>query len=197
MYFRFYVEIRVCGHIVLCEYTEHSGNRALKRAVVYPNLARWILGAQKTGVIKLVGKNKIIVKIAGNEYTLCGGESVEYMQRVALYVDRKTMEIMKANHTLSTSMASVLTAVNVTDEMFKRTELSETLQKELEQNKKALEELSQEKLLLTQQVQKANEENKHLLLELTRREAELSEVRNALARATGDNPPKPRLHNIK
>ncbi|MBP7176018.1 MAG: cell division protein ZapA [Thermoclostridium sp.] len=145
----------------------------------------------------MVGKNKIIVKIAGNEYTLCGGESVEYMQRVALYVDRKTMEIMKANHTLSTSMASVLTAVNVTDEMFKRTELSETLQKELEQNKKALEELSQEKLLLTQQVQKANEENKHLLLELTRREAELSEVRNALARATGDNPPKPRLHNIK
>ncbi len=145
----------------------------------------------------MVGKNKIVVKIAGNEYNLCGGESVEYMQRVALYVDRKTMEIMRANHTLSTSMASVLTAVNVTDEMFKRTEQNETLQKELEQDRKALAELNQEKLLLTQQVQKANEENKHLLLELTRREAELAEVRNALARATGDNPPKPRLHNIK
>lgn len=145
----------------------------------------------------MAGKNKIIVKIAGNEYNLCGGEEVEYMQRVALYVDRKATEIMRANHTLSTSMASVLTAVNVTDEMFKLTELSETLQKELEQSRKAVSELSQEKLLLTQQVQKANEENKHLLLELTRREAELSEVRNALARATGDNPPKPRLHNIK
>lgn len=145
----------------------------------------------------MAGRNKIVVKIAGNEYTLCGGEAVEYMQKVALYVDRKTMEIMKANHTLSTSMASVLTAVNVTDEMFKLAELSETLQKELEQSRKALAELNQEKLLLAQQVQKANEENKHLLLELTRREAELSEVRNALARATGDNPPKPRLHNIK
>lgn len=145
----------------------------------------------------MAGRNKIVVKIAGNEYTLCGDETVEYMQKVALYVDRKTMEIMRANHTLSTSMASVLTAVNVTDEMFKLTELSEKLQKELEQNRKALEELNQEKLLLTQQVQKANEENKHLLLELTRREAELAEVRNALARATGDNPPKPRLHNIK
>ncbi len=145
----------------------------------------------------MVGKNKIVVKIAGNEYNLCGGEPVEYMQRVALYVDRKTMEIMRANHTLSTSMASVLTAINVTDEMFKRTEQNETLQKELEQDRKVLAELKQEKLLLTQQVQKANEENKHLLLELTRREAELAEVRNTLARATGDNPPKPRLHNIK
>ena len=145
----------------------------------------------------MAGRNKIVVKIAGNEYTLCGGETVEYMQKVALYVDRKTMEIMRANHTLSTSMASVLTAVNVTDEMFRLQELSETLQKELEQNQKALAGLNQEKLLLTQQVQKSNEENKHLLLELTRREAELAEVRNTLARATGDNPPKPRLHNIK
>ena len=51
--------------------------------------------------------------------------------------------------------------------------------------------------MLSQQLQKANEENKHLLLELTRREAELSEVRNALAKATGDNSHKPRLHNIK
>lgn len=137
------------------------------------------------------------MKIAGNEYTLCGIEAVEYMQKVAYYVDKKIAEIMRANHTLSTSMASILTAVNISDEMFKLAELSESLQKEVEQNQKLLQELNQEKLLLDQQVQKANEENKHLLLELTRREAELSEVRNALAKATGDNPPKPRLHNIK
>lgn len=137
------------------------------------------------------------MKIAGNEYTLCGIEAVGYMQKVAYYVDKKIAEIMRANHTLSTSMASILTAVNISDEMFKLAELSESLQKEVEQNRKLLQELNQEKLLLDQQVQKANEENKHLLLELTRREAELSEVRNALAKATGDNPPKPRLHNIK
>lgn len=145
----------------------------------------------------MAGKNKVVVKIAGNEYTLCGDESVEYMQKVAYYVDKKIAEIMRANHTLSTSMASILTSVNITDEMIKLTELSESLQMELDQNRKILQELNQEKLLLQQQVQKANEENKHLLLELTRREAELSEVRSALARATGDNPPKPRIHNIK
>jgi len=145
----------------------------------------------------MAGKNKVSVRIAGNEYTVCGYESAEYMQRVALYVDQKTTEIMQANHILSTSMASVLTAINVVDEMFKLTEAKEALEKELEIAKKALQEIRQDRDMLSQQLQKANEENKHLLLELTRREAELAEVRNSLAKATGDTPHKPRLHNVK
>ncbi|HEY8423060.1 MAG TPA: cell division protein ZapA [Thermoclostridium sp.] len=145
----------------------------------------------------MAGKNKVSVRIAGNEYTLCGYESAEYLQKVALYVDQKTTEIMKANHTLSTSMASVLTAINIVDEMFKLTEAKEALEKELEIAKKTLQEIKQDRDMLSQQLQKANEENKHLLLELTKREAELNEVRNSLAKATGDTSHKPRLHNIK
>lgn len=145
----------------------------------------------------MADRNRVCVRIAGNEYTICGGESAEYIQRVALYVDRKTVEVMRANHTLSTSMASVLTAVNVADEMFKAKEKKESLQSELDQLQKTLLELKQDKATLTQQLQKTNEENRQLVIELTRREAELSEVRNSLAKATGDNPPKTRLHNIK
>ncbi len=145
----------------------------------------------------MAGKNKVLVHIAGNEYTLCGSESEEYMQKVALYVDRKTVEIMRANHTLSTSMASVLTAVNITDEMFKATELNASFSKELEQAKKTIQGMKQEKGMLTKQLQKLNEENKQLTLELTKREAELAEVRNAYAKATGEKPPKSRLHHIK
>lgn len=145
----------------------------------------------------MADRNKVFVRIAGNEYVLCGGEAAEYIQKVALYVDRKACEIMRANHTLSTSMASVLTAVNVADEMFKIRETKESLQLELEQTQKAFQELKLDKAALTQQFQKTNEENRQLVIELTKREAELSEVRNSLARATGDNPPKTRLHNIK
>lgn len=145
----------------------------------------------------MAGKNKVVVKIAGNEYTICGKESVEYIQRVALSVDAKMVEIMRANHTLSTSLASVLAAINITDEMFKIAESKEAIQNELEQCKKTINKLTHDNEVLNQQIQKANEENKHLLLELTRREAELAEVRNALAKATGDHQPKPRLHNIK
>ena len=113
------------------------------------------------------------------------------------YIDQKTTEIMRANPALSTSMASVLTAINVTDEMFKLAEAKEALERELEITKKSLQEIQQDRDALSQQLQKANEENRHLLLELTRREAELTEVRNSLARATGDTSHKPRLHNIK
>lgn len=145
----------------------------------------------------MADKNKVNVRIAGNEYTVCGYESPEYMQKVALYVDQKATEIMKANHTLSTSMASVLTAINVVDEMFKLTETKEALERELETVKKELQEVKEDRDKLSQQLQQANEENKHLLLELTKREAELNEVRNSLSKATGESSPKPRLHNIK
>ncbi len=145
----------------------------------------------------MADRNKVLVRIAGNEYTLCGGEPEEYIQKIALYVDRKASEIMRINHTLSTSMASVLTAVNVADEMFKNKEAKESLQLELEQVQKTLEELKHDKETLTQQLQRTNEENRQLVIELTKREAELSEVRNTLAKVTEDNPPKPRLHNIK
>ncbi|MDI9482845.1 MAG: cell division protein ZapA [Bacillota bacterium] len=145
----------------------------------------------------MTGKNKVHVRIAGIEYILRGNESAEYIQKVALYVDNKTVEIMKANHTLSTSMASVLTAVNIADEFFKVSDSYEMLKKEIEQAKKAISELREEKAQLTHQLQIVNEENRNLVIELTKREAELSEVRNAYNRATGENPQKSRLHNIK
>ncbi|HAA26004.1 MAG TPA: cell division protein ZapA [Ruminiclostridium sp.] len=143
------------------------------------------------------GKNKVQVRIAGNEYILRGNESAEYMQKVALYVDTKTAEIMKANHTLSTSMASVLTAVNIADEFFKASDSNGMLKKEIEQAKKIIRELKEENAQLTQQLQMVNEENRNLVIELTKREAELSEVRNAYNRAMGESSQKSRLHNIK
>ena len=71
------------------------------------------------------------------------------------------------------------------------------MEQELELAKKTLQEIKQDNDTMSQQLKKANEENRHHLLELTRREAELTEVRNSLAKATGDNPYKSRIHNIK
>jgi cell division protein ZapA len=148
--------------------------------------------------MELASKNRVCVRIAGNEYTLCGNESSEHIQRVALFVDKKMSEIKQANHTLSTSMASVLTAVNAVDELLKNSEAKEVLEKELEITQKSLKEAKQEIEQLSQQLQKLNEENRHLVLELTRREAELTEVRKSLDRAVGDSTHKqPRIHNIK
>jgi len=49
-------------------------------------------------------KNKVEVRIAGKDYTLVGCESEEYIQKVALYIDKKMTEIMRMNNKLSTSM---------------------------------------------------------------------------------------------
>ena len=68
--------------------------------------------------MELASKNRVCVRIAGNEYTLCSNESLSIYRGWHCLLT-KMSEIMQANHTLSTSMASVLTAVNVVDELSK------------------------------------------------------------------------------
>jgi cell division protein ZapA len=128
----------------------------------------------------VAGRNKVEVRILGKDYTLVGVESDEYIQKVGLYIDKKMNEVMRANNKLSTSMAAVLTAINVADDLFKVQENEQNQKKEIEQ--------------LREQMKRAKEENKqffvenaslssrstNLQLELAKREAELNEVRNSI-----------------
>lgn len=77
-------------------------------------------------------KNKVIVRIMGQEYTLVSDDSREYMQRVSNLVDDKMKEITLANKKLSTSMIAVLTALNSTDEYLKMKDDRDHLLKKLE-----------------------------------------------------------------
>ncbi len=63
--------------------------------------------------------NKVIVRINGQEYTMVGKESKDYLLKVAAYVDDRMEEITKSNSKLSTAMAAVLTSLNIADELFK------------------------------------------------------------------------------
>ncbi len=67
-------------------------------------------------------KNKVAVRIMGQEYIVCSEDSREFIQRVANYVDDKMREIKKKNSKLSTTFVSVLTALNVADDYFKLTD---------------------------------------------------------------------------
>ncbi|MCX7771605.1 MAG: cell division protein ZapA [Clostridia bacterium] len=125
-------------------------------------------------------KNKVTVRIAGNEYVISGAESAEYIQKIAMFVDRKLHEITKRNHLLSTSMAAVLASVNMADEMF---HLSEALSKtdfELTDLKKKHQELKDELQRVKADNAKLKERESQLQIELTKREAELKEVRNTV-----------------
>lgn len=128
----------------------------------------------------LAEKNKVAVRIAGNEYVITGSESPEYIQRIALFVDRKVLEITRKNHLLSTSMASVLTAINMADELFKTGEELKETEAELAELKKKYQDLKEESQRNKTENVKLKERESQLRIELTRRETELKEVRNTI-----------------
>ena len=125
-------------------------------------------------------KNKVEVKIAGKDYTLVGAESDEYIQKVGLYIDRKMNEILRVNSTLSTSMAAVLTAVNVADDFFKSHEEEGNLRRELKRTSEEVVSLKEEKRRLIEENSTLGNKNTNLQLDLAKREAELREVRNSI-----------------
>ncbi|NLW02868.1 MAG: cell division protein ZapA [Clostridiaceae bacterium] len=133
-------------------------------------------------------KNKVTVRIAGNEYILCGTEPPEYIQKIAFMVDKKLRDITRKNHLLSTSMASVLTAVNMADELVKMQEAYDKSEYELKELKKKLQELRENVYRYKQENEKLKEVQSQLQIELTKRETELKEVRKALSSLTDTKP---------
>lgn len=63
-------------------------------------------------------KTKTVVKILGRDYTITGSDTEEHIQRVAAFVDRK-MEELRMSTRLPEPMVSVLTAMNLADELIK------------------------------------------------------------------------------
>ena len=69
----------------------------------------------------IVESNKVDVVIGGEITTLKSHEKPEYLQRLALYVDQKTMEILSKNSSASINekMRTLLIALNIADDYYK------------------------------------------------------------------------------
>lgn len=88
-------------------------------------------------------KNKTVVTVRGKEYTLVGTETVEYMQRVAGYVDRRMNDLSFSNY-LSEDRLMTLTALNIADELLKSKDEVNAIRKELAQMRQALHKAEQQ-----------------------------------------------------
>ena len=75
-------------------------------------------------------KNKVKVRIAGEEFVIMAAESDEYILRVASYVDAKVADI-RANSRIPLMDAIVLASCNLTDDYFKSQESVENLRMQL------------------------------------------------------------------
>ncbi|NLL98540.1 MAG: cell division protein ZapA [Tepidanaerobacter sp.] len=63
--------------------------------------------------------NRVKVNINGEDYYIKGTVPEEYIKRVAKYVGKKMYELESKHPNLSRSKLAVLTAINITDELFK------------------------------------------------------------------------------
>lgn len=131
-------------------------------------------------LILLIQKNRVYVRIGGIEYALVGAEPDEYIQKVALYVDKKMNEITKKNSKLSTSMVAVLTSLNIADDFFKALQEQNLKKEELEIVSSEYKVIKEEKENLLQENSILTQRCTQLQLELAKREVELREVRNSL-----------------
>ena len=83
--------------------------------------------------------NRLSVKLDGQEYTIVSEESREYMLEVSDEVNKRLTDVKIQNNKLSTSMAALLVALNIADDLNKATKLNEQLASENEDLKKRLE----------------------------------------------------------
>ena len=129
------------------------------------------------GVVQeMTDKNRVIVKILGQEYTIVGDEPREFMQRVSNYVDDKMNEIAEKNKKFSTAMVAVLTAINIGDEYFKMLDEHKELKVE---HGRPVEELEKAKELLesyTVEAEKKKKEYQDLKDEYEKMKANFMEI---------------------
>ena len=104
-------------------------------------------------------------KIRGKYYTIVAPEPEEYIYKICSYVDKKVSEIANMNPRLGTEMSSILTAINVSDELFKTIDREDNLRKQILEYGKELRRLEEEKRVL-------EEKNKSLEEKLLNAEAE-------------------------
>ena len=86
-------------------------------------------------------KNRVKISIDGKSFTLVGEESEEHIRSVAAYIDEKMTEVREkaVAVTLDSSLAYVLTSVNVADDYFKEKAYTAELEGRLEEAEKARE----------------------------------------------------------
>jgi cell division protein ZapA len=77
------------------------------------------------------GEEATEVQIFGERYTLRATDSPEYLNRVAEYVDSKFHEVAKESPALTPVKVAVLASLNIADDLFKRDQAKDRIEKEL------------------------------------------------------------------
>ena len=87
-------------------------------------------------------KNKVVVTISGQEYTMVAVEDEAYVRKCASHVDAQLRQVQAGR--LSQADAAVLTAMNVADQYFREQEAAEHLRHQIKDNLEEVKRLNAE-----------------------------------------------------
>ncbi len=128
-------------------------------------------------------RKRISVKIFGNEYVMLGNDSEEYVKGLAEKVDSIMKEIARSNSKYSPTMVAVLTALNLSDVLYKtQQELSETADK-LEALQTEMQRPFEEVSMLTQELEAIKEQYSKMQGDYTRTQIEFGKINREWVKA--------------
>lgn len=130
-------------------------------------------------------KNSTQALIGGKVFTLSGYESEEYLQKIAIYINNKMVDLNKTDgyKRLSPDVQSTLLEINIADDFYKAKQQVSTLEGEMKKKDKELYDLKDEVIstkLKLEGIEKLNadmkEENHELQKQIVKLKTELEEL---------------------
>ncbi len=130
-------------------------------------------------------KKRVSVKIFGNEYTVKGDHSEEYIQFLAEKIDETMKEIGRKNRRYSPTMIAVLTALNLADTLHKKEEELQNVEDNYKNNiaeytisADGLKNANQELEIIKENLKKSQEDNKTKHIENKKLNRQLSNIKD-------------------
>lgn len=120
----------------------------------------------------------IKVRICNNEYLIKGTESQEYVEKIALFVDKKMSAIMRESPQLSVSMAAVLASVNIADDYFKERDQANKQKASMDDMEKRTKEQNSHVKLMEAKMEKLMQSNNELKATLADTQEQLTKAKN-------------------
>ena len=119
-------------------------------------------------------KTKVNVQINGREVTLLHDEPEDYIQRIVLYLNNKISAITKGNVKMNESSELALTALNITDELFKAQKNYITVKNDAKRLMDEYEDLKRANSLLTNQIEQLSAKNEQLENEILKKDLQIN-----------------------
>lgn len=122
------------------------------------------------------------VLIDGRTYTIAGFESDEYLQQVAMYINRKISELKKNDEymRLDLDMRNTLLAINIADDYFKAKGMADDIRGDRELKDKLVLDMKHEIISREDQIDRDDRQIKDLQKKLNEAEKKIVELETTL-----------------